>query len=41
MARMWRDDGLSLVLAIFFAPNWALQRWTGWLEFVSQERPEG
>ena len=41
MARLWRDYGLSVVLAVFFTTTWALQTWTGWLEFMGQQHREG
>lgn len=41
MLRLWRDYGLSLTLAALFTASWALQTWTGWLEFISQQRQDG
>ena len=41
MVRLWRDYGLSLALAALFTASWALQTWTGWLEFISQQRQDG
>lgn len=41
MARIWRDYGLSLTLAAFFLVAWALQTWTGWVEFVGQQEALG
>jgi len=38
MARIWRSYGLSLTLAALFLFSWALQTWTGWMEFVSEQR---
>jgi hypothetical protein len=34
---VWRDRGLSITLALFFLVAWALQTWTGWVEFVAQQ----
>jgi hypothetical protein len=38
---IWRDYGLSITLAAFFLGAWALQTWTGWVEFVSQQAALG
>ena len=38
MARIWRSYGLSLTLAALFLFSWALQTWTGWMEFVSEQQ---
>jgi hypothetical protein len=39
--RLWRDYGLSIALALLFVTSWALQTWTGWLEFIAHQRREG
>lgn len=41
MARIWRDYGLSITLAVLFLFSWALQTWTGWTEFVSEQAAHG
>jgi hypothetical protein len=39
--RVWRDYGLSITLAVLFLGAWALQTWTGWVEFVSDQASQG
>ena len=41
MGRVWRDYSLSLVLATLFLVAWALQTWTGWVEFVAEQQALG
>ena len=41
MRTVWRDHGLSITLAVFFLVAWTLQTWTGWVEFVAQQRALG
>ena len=41
MRRLWRDYGLSLTLAALFLATLALQTWTGWWEFVAEQRRAG
>jgi hypothetical protein len=41
MARLWRDYGLSITLALLFLGSLALQTWTGWAEFVSEQKQFG
>jgi hypothetical protein len=41
MKRIWSGYGLSITLVVMFASTWALQTWTGWVEFVSQARERG
>ena len=36
--RIWDDYGLSITLILMFLAAWALQTWTGWVEF-SPNRP--
>ena len=33
--RIWDDYGLSITLILMFLAAWALQTWTGWVEFQS------
>ena len=39
--RLWHDYGLSLTLVVLFLVAWALQTWTGWVEFVSEQAAHG
>jgi hypothetical protein len=39
--RLWRDYGLSIALAMLFLVAWALQTWTGWVEFASEQASRG
>ena len=41
MGRIWKLYGLSITLALLFAGSWALQTWTGWQEFVSEQQAHG
>jgi hypothetical protein len=41
MRRIWRDYSLGVVLFGLFAVSWAVQTWTGWREFVSEQRTNG
>ena len=41
MRRVWRDYGLSLTLVALFLGAWALQTWTGWVEFVAEQAAHG
>jgi len=41
MRRIWRDYGLSLTLVALFVIAWALQTWSGWMEFVAEQRAVG
>jgi uncharacterized protein DUF6766 len=38
---IWRDYGLSVTLATLFVGSLALQTWTGWLEFESEQHQLG
>jgi hypothetical protein len=38
MNRLWRDYGLGWVLLALFLGSWAVQTWTGWREFQSEQR---
>jgi hypothetical protein len=39
--RLWRDYGLSITLATLFLLAWAIQTWTGWVEFVADHASSG
>lgn len=39
--RVWGDYGLSITLAGLFLVAWALQTWTGWVEYVSDQAARG
>ena len=41
MTRIWRGYGLSITLAVLFLVSWTLQTWTGWTEFVADQRAHG
>jgi hypothetical protein len=41
MRRLGRDYGLSIALALLFVSSWALQTWTGWLDFAARQREQG
>jgi hypothetical protein len=41
VTRIWREYGLSITLAMLFFVSWALQTWTGWNEFVSDQAAHG
>jgi hypothetical protein len=38
MRRVFRDYSLGIVLFVLFVLSWAAQTWTGWKEFVSDQR---
>ena len=38
---LWRNYGLSITLAALFLGAWALQTWTGWMEFVADQAARG
>jgi hypothetical protein len=38
---VWHRYGLSITLAAMFLVAWALQTWSGWVEFVSQQEAQG
>jgi hypothetical protein len=38
---LWRNYGLSITLATMFIAAWALQTWTGWVEFVAEQAAHG
>jgi hypothetical protein len=39
--RFLHDYALSIALAVFFTLSWALQTWTGWIEFVAERQRDG
>jgi len=41
MRQIWRGYGLSLTLVALFLVAWALQTWTGWIEFVAEQTAHG
>ena len=41
LMRLWHDYGLSITLVTMFLIAWALQTWTGWMEFVAEKAAEG
>jgi hypothetical protein len=41
MRQLWRDYGLSMTLVVMFITAWALQTWTGWIEFQSEQSAHG
>ena len=41
MKKLWKDYSLSIVLATMFLVAWALQTWTGWVEFASEQQQHG
>src|SRR5215216_6554794 len=41
MGRLWRNYNLSIVLLLLFLVSWAIQTWTGWVEFQSQQEQHG
>ena len=41
MRRVWSAYGLSITLVVMFVSAWALQTWTGWVEFVADQRSHG
>jgi hypothetical protein len=41
LRRVWNDYGLSITLVALFLGAWALQTWTGWVEFVAEQSSRG
>ena len=41
MRTIWRGYGLSITLVALFLVSWALQTWTGWVEYVAQQTSHG
>ena len=41
LRRLWNDYSLSITLVLMFLAAWALQTWTGWVEFVAEQAQQG
>jgi hypothetical protein len=41
MNRLFRDYGLTIVLAVLFVASWLLQSVTGWVEFAADHQAHG
>ena len=41
MRAIWRNYALSITIAVMFLVALALQTWTGWIEFVSDQAAHG
>ena len=41
MRRLWRDYGLSIVLAALWLVSWAVQTYSGWVEYSNEEAQRG
>jgi hypothetical protein len=41
LTRIWHDYGLSITLAAMFLVAWALQTWTGWMQFAAEQEAHG
>jgi hypothetical protein len=41
MRKLWKDYNLSIVLAGLFVCSWAIQTWTGWVEYADEQRIHG
>ena len=41
MNTLFRDYGLSIVLAVLFVASWLLQSVTGWVEFAADQEAHG
>jgi hypothetical protein len=41
MKKLWHNYNLSIVLLILFLFSWALQTYSGWLEFASEQQQHG
>jgi hypothetical protein len=41
MNKLFRDYGLSIVLAALFVASWLLQSVTGWVEFAAEQQAHG
>jgi hypothetical protein len=39
--QVWHEYGLSITLVAMFLIAWALQTWSGWVQFVSQQEAQG
>ena len=41
LGRLWSGYGLSITLVVMFLAAWALQTWTGWVEYVGEQSSQG
>ena len=41
MKKLWENYSLSIVLALLFLVAWALQTWTGWVQFAAEQQQHG
>ena len=41
MAKLFKDYGLSVVLAVMFLFAWTMQTWTGWVAFKDEQKSHG
>jgi hypothetical protein len=39
--RVWRNYGLSIVLAVLFAVSLGLQTWMGWRSYLAEQAEHG
>ena len=39
--RLFRDYGLTIILAVLFLGSWLLQSTTGWVEFAAEQHAHG
>ena len=41
MRKIWRERNLAFVLVVLFLSSWAVQAWTGWREFQTEQLSHG
>jgi DNA-binding transcriptional regulator of glucitol operon len=41
LVQVWHEYGLSITLVAMFLIAWALQTWSGWVQFVSEQEAQG
>jgi hypothetical protein len=41
MKNLFKNYGLSLVLAALFLVSWGMQTWTGWMKFQDEQKSHG
>jgi hypothetical protein len=41
MRHLWKNYSLSIVLAMLFLVSWAIQTWTGWINFSAEQQAHG
>jgi hypothetical protein len=41
MKNLFKNYGLSIVLATLFLVSWGLQTWTGWMKFQDEQKSHG